>query len=185
MAQLPQRFRFDLPDSLPGHREILPHLFKRMIGVFADAESLAKDPLLPRRESLQRIIDLPLKIVPDRGLQRRDGLFVLDTVAEMAVFLFTDGRLQRDRLLGDFQDLADLVQRELHLLGDLFREGFPAKLLYEMARRANELVDRLNHVHRNPDGPGLVGNGAGDRLANPPGRTGAELNAAIILYLMR
>jgi hypothetical protein len=38
-----------------------------------------------------------------------------------------------------------------------------------VAAGAHELVDRLDHVHRDADGARLVGDAAGDRLADPPG----------------
>ncbi len=57
---------------------------------------------------------------------------VLDEVAEVRIFLFADRRLERDRLLGDLEDLADLVERQLHLLGDLFRRRLAAELLDEI-----------------------------------------------------
>ena len=50
--------------------------------------------------------------------------------------------------------------------------------------RANQLVDRLDHVHRDADGAGLVGDGAGDGLANPPGGVGRKLVAAAPLELV-
>jgi hypothetical protein len=39
-------------------------------------------------------------------------------------------------------------------------------------------------VHRDADGAGLVGDGAGDGLANPPGGVGGELVAAAVLELV-
>jgi hypothetical protein len=39
-------------------------------------------------------------------------------------------------------------------------------------------------VHRDADGAGLVGDGPGDGLANPPGRVGAEFVAALVLELV-
>ncbi len=39
-------------------------------------------------------------------------------------------------------------------------------------------------MHRNPDGAGLVGDGAGDRLANPPGGVGGELVATAVFELV-
>jgi hypothetical protein len=39
-------------------------------------------------------------------------------------------------------------------------------------------------VHGDADGAGLVGDGAGDGLANPPGGVGAELVAALVLELV-
>ena len=53
-----------------------------------------------------------------------------------------------------------------------------AQFLHELAAGAHELVDRLDHVHRNADGAGLIGDGAGDGLANPPSRVGGKLVAA-------
>ena len=39
-------------------------------------------------------------------------------------------------------------------------------------------------MHRDADGAALVGHRPGDRLANPPGGVGAELEAAAILELI-
>ena len=39
-------------------------------------------------------------------------------------------------------------------------------------------------MHRNADRAGLVGNGAGDSLANPPGRVGGELEALAVVKLL-
>jgi hypothetical protein len=65
----------------------------------------------------------------------RDHVLVLDEVAEVRVFLLADGRLEGDGLLGDLEDLADLVERHLHLLGDLLRRGLAAELLDQVAAR--------------------------------------------------
>ena len=51
-------------------------------------------------------------------------------------------------------------------------------------RGADDLVDRLDHVHRDADGARLVGDRAGDRLADPPGGVGRELVAAPVLELV-
>src|SRR5687768_12375046 len=39
VAELPQRLRFDLPDALAGHRELLAHLLQRVLGAVPDAEA--------------------------------------------------------------------------------------------------------------------------------------------------
>ena len=62
--------------------------------------------------------------------------------------------------------------------------GSRPKFLEKLARLANQLVDRLDHVHGDADRAGLVGDGAGDRLANPPGGVGAELVALGVVELL-
>ena len=55
-----------------------------------------------------------------------------------------------------------------------------------MARHAIELIDGLNHVHGNSNGAGLVGNGPGNRLPNPPSSVGGKLiTAAIFKFIDR
>ena len=50
MLQLPQRLRLDLPDPLPRHRELLPDLLQRVVGVHADAEPHPQHTLFTRRQ---------------------------------------------------------------------------------------------------------------------------------------
>ena len=103
----------------------------------------------------------------------------------MRIFLLADGRLERDGLLRDLLGLAHLVDRNIHALGDLFGSGLAAKLLHQLPAGADLLVDRLDHVHRDADRARLVGDGAGDGLANPPSRVGREFVAAAPLELIR
>ena len=102
----------------------------------------------------------------------------------MAVLFLADRRLEPDRLLRDLQHHAHLVERQLHLLGDLVGVGLAAELLHQVALRAHQLVDRLDHVHGDADRAGLVGDRARDRLADPPGGVGRELVAALVLELV-
>src|SRR5215470_3269902 len=145
MSELPQRLGFDLPDALPGHREVLADLFQRVLAAVAEAEAQAQHLLLARRERVEHLVGLLAQRQADDRLDRRDDLLVLDEVAQVAVLFFADGCLQRDRLLGDLEDLADLVDRHVHLFGDLFGGGLAAELLHELPRRADQLVDRLDH----------------------------------------
>ena len=56
--------------------------------------------------------------------------------------------------------------------------------MQHLALAADDLVDRLDHVHRNTDGAGLVGDRPCDGLADPPGRIGREFIAAAIFELI-
>ena len=64
------------------------------------------------------------------------------------------------------------------------RRWFSSQFLHQLARGADQLVDRFDHVHRDANGAGLIGDGAGDGLANPPGGVGGELVAAAIFELV-
>ena len=55
-----------------------------------------------------------------------------------------------------------------------------AKLLQQLPGYPDQLVDRLYHVHRNPDRTRLIRNGPCNRLADPPGRVSAHEKIAIL-----
>ena len=101
----------------------------------------------------------------------------------MGVLLLADRRLQRHRLLSNFQDLADLVHGHVHLLADLLGAGIVAQLLQQLAGDADDLVDGLHHMDGDADGAGLIGDGAGDGLPDPPGGVSGELVALGIVKL--
>ena len=78
----------------------------------------------------------------------------------------------------DLQNFAHLGHRNVHALGNLFAGRLATELLDELAAGADELVNRLDHVHGDANGARLVGDSAGNGLADPPGRVGGELVAA-------
>ena len=102
----------------------------------------------------------------------------------MAVLLLTDRSFQRYRLLGDLKDLTYTVYRHVHLLSDLFRRRFTSKLLKQLTGNTDQLVDRLNHMHRDTDGTCLVRNGSCDGLTDPPGCIGTELVALSVIKFL-
>src|SRR3546814_11684346 len=77
-------------------------------------------------------------------------------------------------------DLADLFERHRQALGHFLRGRLAAAFVEELAAAAHQLVDRLDHMHRDADRACLVGDRAGDRLTDPPGRIGREFIAAAI-----
>ena len=68
--------------------------------------------------------------------------------------------------------------------GQFFRRRLAAHLLQHLAGNPVELVDRFDHVHRNADRACLIGDGAGDGLADPPGCIGRKLVATPVLELV-
>ena len=94
------------------------------------------------------------------------------------------GRLHGDGLLRHLQDGAHAFDRHLHRVGQLFGGGLAPQFLHELLLGAPQLVDDLDHVDRDADGAGLVGDAAGDGLAYPPGGVGGELVAALVFELL-
>src|SRR5262245_8851751 len=175
MAELAQRLGFDLADALAGYRKACPDLFERMVGALADPEAEPQHLLLPGRERGEDLPGLAVQAARDRGLVGRDGRLILDEIAEMAVLVVAERRFEGDRLARDLHHPADLVGGELHATADLLGARLAPELLHQLALYAHELVDGLDHVHRDADGAGLIGDGAGDGLTDPPGRVGREL----------
>src|SRR5690606_12184104 len=176
--------RLDLADSLARHVEVLTHLFERMIALFSDAEAHPEDLLFARCERLEHPARLALEVVRDDRLYGRDRILILDEIAKTRILFLTDRRLEANRLLGDLKDLPHLFERHLHPLGDLLGRRLAAELLDEIATGPDELIDRLDHMDRDADRPRLIGDGARDRLPNPPRRIGREFIAAAILELI-
>src|ERR1051325_1774557 len=132
MAELAQRLGLDLPDALAGDREVLADLLQGVLAAVREAEAQAQHLLFSRGEGVQDAVRLLPQRQPDHALHRRADLLVLDEVAQMAVLLLADRGLERDGLLGDLEDLADLVDGDFHLDGDLFGGGLAAQLLDQL-----------------------------------------------------
>src|SRR3989338_3948190 len=184
VAQLAQRLGFDLADPLAGHIELLADFLEGVVGVHVDAEPHAQHLGFAGGEPSQDFAGRFLEAFHRGDVYRRLHAGVFDEVSQVRIFVVTDRRFHGDRLLGDLQDLADLVLGHFHALAQLFRGRFATHLLQHLPRDTVELVDRLDHMHRDTDGPRLVGNGASDRLANPPGGVSRELVAATVFELV-
>src|SRR2546425_680403 len=184
VAQLAQRLGLDLADALARDAETLAHLFQRPLVAVDQPETQLQHAPLAWRERVEDVFDLRVEHGERGRVRRRDCLTVLDEVAEVRVFLLSDRGLERDRVLGDLHDLANLLGSDPHLLADLLVTRLAAQLLEQPARYADQLVDRLDHVHRDADRPRLVGDGAGDGLPDPPRGVGRELVALVVVELL-
>src|SRR5262245_27549546 len=190
MPELPERLRLDLADALAGDVELLPNLLEGPGTPVLEAEAELEHAPLAARQRVEHRLDLLLEELVRGCLRRRQGAAVLDEVAEVGVLLLADRRLERDRLLRDLDDLADLLRGDLdllalrHGLGDLLDGRLAAELLEELARDADQAVDRLDHVDRDADRPRLVRDGPRDRLPDPPRRIRGELEALLEVELL-
>src|SRR5450830_217128 len=182
--ELGQRLGLDLADALAGDAELLADFLEGARMLALEAETQLDDLALAVRERAQDEVELFFLHDLADGLDRDRGFLVLDEVAELRVFFLADRCLETHGLLADLEDLTDFLRRRAHLRGDLVRSGLAADVLQQLALHADELVDGLDHVHRDADRACLVGDGARDRLADPPGGVGAELVAFAVVELL-
>ena len=78
----------------------------------------------------------------------------------------------------------DALEREAGVLGDLLDRGVAVQLLRQLAARALRAADLLGDVDGQPDRAALVGERAGDRLADPPRRVRRKLEAELVVELL-
>src|SRR3990172_4696872 len=168
MAKFSEGLCLYLTDALARHVEFLPHLFQGVVGMLPDAEPPAQHFFLAVRQGVQHPADLLMQVLSYGRIEGGLDLLVLDKVAEVAVLFLADRGLEGYRFLGDLHDLAHLLHRQAHGGGDLVRGRLSAEFLHEAARRTDKLVHGLDHMDRDADRAGLVGNGPRNCLPDPP-----------------
>ena len=77
-----------------------------------------------------------------------------------------------------------LLHGQVRLVGDLLERRLATEHRPQRALGAVHLLQPLDDVHGHPDRPRLVGERPRDRLADPPGRVGRELEAAAPVELL-
>src|SRR5438477_9779116 len=138
VAQLAQRLGLDLPDPLASHVEVAPDLLEGPRPTILQAKPELQHAPLARRQGVQHALHLLLEELMAGGIRGGHGRQVRDEVAQVAVLLLADGRLEADRLLADLHDLAHLLGADaLRALGlalvDLALGGLALQLLAQLA----------------------------------------------------
>src|SRR5438309_9057062 len=112
MTQLAEGLGLYLADALAGDLEALADLFEGVLGAVFEAETHLDHTLFTRGQGTENLRGVLLQVDADDGVGRRYCHAVFDEVSEVRVFFFADGGFERDRLLGDLEDLADLGDRD-------------------------------------------------------------------------
>src|SRR4051812_4071443 len=183
--QLLQRLVLDLADALARDVERPPDLVERARVLPAQAVAQLEHTALAVRQVLQRLAQGFLGEDLGGALVRRLRALVGDELAELRLLLVADRLLERDRRLRAALDRLDLLRLDPRDLGDLVGGGLAPELGDELALGPADLVELLDDVHGDANRPGLVGQGARDRLADPPGRVRRELEALAVVELLR
>ena len=184
MTHLAQGFGFDLTNAFAGDFELAAYFFQRAAVAVHQAEALFEHLPFAFGEGVQDVLDLLFE-EHDRGhVGRVLSALVFDEIAEAGVVAVAHGGLQRDGLLRHLEHGADAFDGKLDFLGDLFRVRLATVFLDELLLHAHQFVDRLDHVHRDTNGAGLIGDGTGDGLANPPSGVGGEFVTATVFKFL-
>ncbi len=115
------------------------------------------------------------------SIRRSGRIIIRDKVAQMAVFLLTDWCFQRNRLLCNSHDFANLIDRHIKLCTDLFCGRFPAIRMQKLTGNFFHFINCLDHMNWNPNGTRLIGNGAGNGLTNPPCSISGKFKAFCVI----
>src|SRR5919197_5835019 len=182
--ELLERLVLDLADALARDVERPPDLVERARVLAAEAVPQLEHAALAVGEVLQRLAERLLGEDLRRALVRGLRALVGDELAELGLLLVADRLLERDRRLGGALDRFDLVGIDPRDVGDLLGRWLAAELGDELALGPADLVELLDHVDGDADRPCLVGERARDRLANPPGGVGRELEALAVVELL-
>src|SRR5215468_10456550 len=185
MAQLIERFAFDLPDTLASDPEEAPDLIECMLlAAPVQAEAQPDDLLFARGERAQRLVgDRPqIRRFEPLNLAREEVVF--DQLPEFRIAFVADRGFERNRLDGGLQGAADLLQRHFQPPGDLLNHGIAPQFTSQRARDGTDFAEQLRHVRRQANDARLIDDRARDGLPDPPGRIGREFIAAPPIELL-
>src|SRR5262245_28286759 len=132
--------RLDLPHALPRQSEGLADLLERLrIRVAVEPEAQLQDVLL----ALGKLLDRPAKRIPaeaDLELLLGRRLVTGDELAEGGVALRADGTVEARHRPRRLLHLADVLERQLRRLRELFGRRHPSELRVQLALRARDLA---------------------------------------------
>src|SRR4051794_23195450 len=174
----------DLADALARDVERPADLVERARVLAAEAVAQLEDAALAVGQVLEGLAQRFLGEDLRGALVRRLGALVGDELAELRLLLVADRLLEADRRLRRALDRVDLLRVDARDVGDLLGGRLAAELGDELALRTADLVQLLVDVHGDADRARLVGERAGDRLADPPRRVRGELEALAVVELL-
>src|SRR6266851_1077177 len=184
VTQLRQRLLLELPDPLAGQTQRPADLVERVRVAVIQPEPHRHDRRLARRQRVERRTQLLSHQLTVNELRRLGRVDVLDQVADAGLAVLADGRIQADRLAAGAQQFLDLVRSPVKLDSQLLGRRLAAQALVHVALNPAQLAEHLEHVHRQPNSPGRVGEATLDGLPDPPHGVGGELVALGVVELL-
>src|SRR5690242_19045009 len=117
MTEFAHRLGLDLANPLSGDAIDLADLVQRLGLTVGEAEPHRYDARLPLAQGVQDGMELLLQERERHRVRWDDRFGVLDQVAELAVAVLAERRVERDGLAAVLLDLDDLLRRLVQLEG--------------------------------------------------------------------
>src|SRR5918994_381231 len=185
-ADSPEGFDLDLPGSLLGDTELLGDLPQGTGLSAVEPVAHLDDPGLPLG---QRSHGLDERQLPLTGLYPGvvvAGTLVGEQLAHLGAFFALDPGVDAADGLPDFAQPPGLLGLDPEPLYYLFLGRLTAQLQAQGVLGTAQAVDGVHNVRRQPDGPGVVGHGPRNGLADPPRRVRREAvsHLGVVLLLV-
>src|SRR5262245_38322306 len=183
-TQSGQCLPLQLPDPLGGDAVASPDVGQLVLPAVEQAIAGLDDVGLALAELVDHGGEAISRLdVEERDVRARGGL-ASHQVTERGVALVVDRRVEADVVAAPRDQVEDPVDVHVELGRDLRRLRLASEGPLQGAPGGADLVELLDHVHRQPDHSALLRDTAGDRLADPPGRIGGELEALGVVELL-
>src|ERR671919_1541891 len=96
------------------------------------------------------------------------SFIIFDEIAKHRIFFVIGWRLEREGTSRHLDHILHLFRWDIQRNGQLFYAWFTTEALSQLVLYTQKLIDLIAHMHRDSDSASLVGNRAGNSLANPP-----------------
>ena len=184
MPQLAQRARLELAHALARDAEPGADLFERLRRLAVETEAQREHAAHARVQMRERVRELASSADCCAVISSGASELTSSIRSPYMRLAVADRRLEAHRILDEARAGRAPSPRAARLLRELRERRLAVELLRELAARAQQPAHLLGDVHGQPDRPALVGERAGDRLADPPGRVRRKLVAHLVVELL-
>ena len=166
-----------MADTLAGHAEFVADFLECALFATGQTEAEGDDLALARIKDIKQVADFLAQILVAQCREGILGALIADQITERGVVIGTDLGVERRRADGDIFQMCHLGFGQTELLGQFVIARLATEFLGHLRGHATDLADFVDQVDRQADRFALVGQGALDRLLDPPGSVGAQLPA--------
>lgn len=118
VAKLRQSLGLDLSDTFACYAERAADFFQGAWTAVVETEAKSHDLLLTRRQLTQDLRDLHAQHLASRSVSWPDRLVVFHEIGQAGIVLIADRRVERERILGNFEQFFDSARFKVACFGE-------------------------------------------------------------------